>query len=155
MRAKMILATTAMAAAGLVVGACGNDDAGEAGADSITKAEWIARADAICAEGNQRVQKQVGGRLAGLEPGSPTFDRAHARILSEVALPDLRDQVAQISALGAPRGDEERVDAILAAVRAGIDESTADPAAFNAPDGSIAEAASLIGEYGSKVCSAG
>lgn len=156
MRIKMLLATAAVAGAGLIVGGCGgDDDTADATTASITKAEWIARADAICTEGNTRVAREAGERFAGLEPGSPAFERAHARLLPEVALPDLRDQVTRIAALDMPRGDEGQIDAIVAAVRAGIDESEADPAAFDAPDGSLAEAAKLIGAYGSKVCSAG
>jgi hypothetical protein len=55
--------------------------------------------------------------------------------------------------LGAPKGDEATVQAILDATQAGIEEVKADPQALlDGPTDSLVEAEQLARHYGSQQC---
>jgi hypothetical protein len=94
----------------LVVAACGGDDA--SGDEALSKAEWIAAADAICAEDN--------AELALIpEPQTPEeAAEAGARVI-EIQ----RTGLAEVRALAPPPGDEGVVGEILDAVEAVLDWS--------------------------------
>lgn len=142
------LAVVAMGAAG-----CGDDD--EPAADAITKAEWIAQADAICAAGNAEIEAAFTERLAGADPSSPEGEAALTAVLTEVAVPNIAGQVADVAALPVPEGEEEAIGAIIASAEAGVAELTADPASLNAPESPLDEATELLAAYGSEVCGEG
>jgi len=90
------------------VAACGGDDAG--GVEAPTKAEWIAAADAICAEDN--------AELALIpEPQTPEEMGEAGVRATEIQ----RAGLAEVRALIPPEGDEAAIEEILDAVEAVID----------------------------------
>ncbi len=90
------------------VAACGGDDAG--GGEALTKAEWIAAADAICVG----VDEELG---LIPEPQTPEeMGEAGVRVW-EIH----RAGLAELRALTPPEGDEAAVEGILDAAEAWLD----------------------------------
>ena len=135
----------------LMAASCGDDNGGEA----PTKAEWIAAADAICAENN--------AELALIpEPQTPEeMGEAGTR-----AVEIQRAGIAKARALIPPEGDEAAVAEILDAAEAVIDWGEGFIAAVASGDlakaaelevegeGLSEEATRLAKEYGLKECHA-
>ncbi len=89
MRRKSLLLLALAAAAVLALAACGGDDSG--GSEPLTQAEYIAAADAICAEADEKLDAL----------GEPTGeDGLGAFLLEGVAIAE--EQVDQLRQLGAP-----------------------------------------------------
>lgn len=113
----------------------------EAGGETISKSEYVQKANAICADANRRI------RALGQPSGSIREQAALARQVNEIT----RSTVIRVSALPAPEADAPMLDALyrqaLQAVRAG-DRSTraierGDAAAANK---AFARGATLIAE---------
>lgn len=116
----------------LVVGVgCGS---GESTSD-ITKAEFVKKANAICAdyteqrlaaaekEYNKKVQQesQVTGSSAQKKLAAE-LEEIGEKLLQETTVPILRTQAKKLKALGAPSGDEETVEAMLNSFEKATDE---------------------------------
>jgi hypothetical protein len=129
----------------IVAGCGGGDDNSDTTTVSLTKAEWIAKADAICQQGNQEIgqaaQQQFGNQ-------KPTADEVKQFGVG-TALPNTQTQVDKIRALGAPSGDEDEVNKILDTVQADIDKAKS---AGDVEDSTFADGNALAKQYGLKVC---
>src|SRR4051794_12057334 len=125
------VATAAAVAVALVAGGCGDDSRSTTKTTSSARADFLKRANAICARGAGKIkaanQQAFGGRQA-----SPAEIRA---FVSRTLLPDVQAQVDQIRALPAPSGDSAAVKKILDTAQKDIDTGKSDPALFlhNAP----------------------
>lgn len=95
---------------------CGSDGAARTvAASSLTRAEFAKRAEAICAR----------GRLRGLRYGGPRGARqserdALAERIEVALLPAIQRAIDEIYALGAPLGEEDRVEALLIALQEAV-----------------------------------
>jgi len=138
---KRYLAVGLIAACAALAGiGCGDDDKGakDEGAaaassttttgsttsGSITKADFVAQADAICATGDADLAQ--GAQNAFADPNKPT-DEEIAKFANDVLVPNLQKQHDDIEALGAPAGVEADVTAMLASLQEGIDAIKSDP----------------------------
>lgn len=152
-----------IAAAVLLTGAagCGDDSDEPAPAtstavesDSLSKEEYIAAADGICTETSEAVNAEVESRFPADEGATPNEEELVA-FFTEVTLPELRGQIAQIAALPPPAGEEEAVQAILAEADKAISESEADPDLLLVLEGEgtpFDEVNRLSQEFGFEVC---
>ena len=148
MRWKTIALLFALAA---LFAGCGDDDSGDSGdsgsTETLTKAEFIEQGNAICAEGNKKLDKlfpQAPG-----QPGTPAFDDFAATKI----IPNIEAQVRAIDELPAPEGDEEQVDAIISAADDALAKLDEDPSLIAGDV--FAEANRLASDYGLTVCGAG
>jgi len=107
MRRRSLLLCTTLAASAVGAG-CGGGGSG-GGGGGITKAEFVKRADAVCAKASADVNAL----------GTPKSIRDLGR-LSDKAKGIAAKEVADVRALGAPKGDETQVRAMLAAVERSI-----------------------------------
>ncbi len=143
----------------LAAAGCGGDDE-EASTSSITKAEFIRKADAICKKGDRQVEEKFAAFLKENEELLKTSDVSEAELAAgsaEVAetilIPGARKEMETLRALEAPSGDEDQIEEILDALDESIERSEEDPQAavmsnlevFRRPKG-------LAEEYGLKVC---
>ncbi len=116
----------------------------------IAKVRFLAEADRICHSTNARVEA-AGDDLIG-DGGEPRPAQAR-RVALSIAIPALEAEVRAIGSLGAPRGDEREVDAIVAATRRGIQQIRADPAGVvDGPPPALRRAGRLARAYGSEEC---
>lgn len=126
----------------------GEEEAGGDGA--LTRAAYIAEGDRICADGTARMARQAIERFGGEQPsGEEARDFG-----SEVVVPTLEEQLAQLRALPAPAGDRESVGAIYDAVDSGIEELRADPGLLTRPNngGAFDQANRLARRFGFRQC---
>ena len=57
-----------MALALIAVGCGGGDDNSDSTTTSLTKAEWIAKADAVCQQGNQEIEQAAKQQFGNQKP---------------------------------------------------------------------------------------
>ncbi|MDQ3759891.1 MAG: hypothetical protein M3331_08135 [Actinomycetota bacterium] len=133
---------------------CGGEDE-EGGfspvvSEPLSKVEFLQQADQICASTESQIEAAADDLLTG--KGDPPPEEVE-RVALDLVVPALETEVSAIGALGAPEGDEEKVQAILDATEAGIAEIEADPRALldGVPE-SLQEAEQLAREYGSRQC---
>lgn len=165
MSKRLIALLLGVLAIALVAG-CGSsgDDTSSAGSEtsesnasgsSLTKAEFIKQADAICEEGNKAVNAEAEefAEENEIDIEKPTTAQQE-EVVSDVVAPAIHEQAEKIDELGAPSGEEDEVAAIVAAVESGADEAEATPDVIVAGKGAgpFEEANELAGAYGLKVC---
>jgi hypothetical protein len=154
-RGPLALIAAAIVAALLVAGCGGSDDSSSG--KSISKEEFIAKADAICKAGNERMEKELFKFLRQSRTGGslrkPSVEQ-NEKFIVAVLIPNLKREIKEIKALGVPDGDEERIDALIAALEEGLktaEDKTATVAAGTS-DIVFGIASRLAGEYGATVC---
>lgn len=100
------------------------------GGGSIGRAEFIEKADEICADSHREIAvKGVAELRKGVKAGK-SKEEIEADVLEGLLVPTLEDELEAIRALGAPAGDEGEVEAFLAAFEEVIEEAREDPQTF-------------------------
>lgn len=93
---------------------------------SLSKADFIKKANAICEANQQEFQQKLA--LATKNNASQSDPSAMAtEMVDEGLVPIYEGQIEQISALGAPKGDEDLVAAYLEAIQEGLESAHANP----------------------------
>jgi hypothetical protein len=130
--------------------------AGCGGGDTLSKAEFIEKADAICA----RADKTKNGEAAGYQKAHlkelVPLSRAEnvEKLVIAVLLPSVQKEVEEIEALGPPSEDKKKVEDFTRAVEAAMkkaEKKPADVANFYASP--FRDADKIAQEYGFKNCS--
>jgi hypothetical protein len=153
---KALLAALAvLVALAVVVAGCGSDD--ETTSDetvTLTKAEFIKQGDAICQKGNDASEKEAEEFA---EENDFELEKASNEQLeeavSEVLVANLRGQIDELEALGAPEGDEEQVEGIIDSLESATDEIEDDPSVVFGGE-VLKKPGELAQDYGFKVCGA-
>jgi hypothetical protein len=132
-------------AIGVIATGCGSSDDNGDSTSSLSKTEWIAKADAICHQGDQQIEQQARQTFGNQRPTAAQVQQ----FATETALPNTQSEIDKIRALGAPSGEEDQVNKILDTVQADIDEAKSQGDFSNA---TFADANTLAKQYGLKVC---
>jgi hypothetical protein len=150
---KAFLAAIAalVALAALVAGCGGGGDTTDESV-TLTKTEFIKQGDAICKQGNDASEKEAEEFA---EDNDFKLEKASKEQLeeavSEVLVPNLERQTEELDALGAPKGDEEEVEAIVTSLEDATGEVEDDPGSVF--EGDVLKKPSKLAEaYGFKVC---
>jgi hypothetical protein len=149
------VAAGAMIAASLLAGCGGGGD--DASGSSISKAEFIAKADAICKQSNKRMESEIFKYLrTNRVKGSlrkPSLED-NEKFIVAVLIPNLKREIKELKALGVPAGDEEKVNAMIAALEEGLQTAEDDTksVAGGTSDIVFGIASRLAGEYGLETC---
>lgn len=141
-----------MVIASLAIAGCGGGDDDGGGEETLTKVEFIAQGDAICkkAEKQAETEAEEFAEENGFDLEKAT-DEELEEAIAEVLVPALERQSREIDALGAPEGDEEKVEAIIVALEDGTSKVEDDPSAVL--EGSpLKEASQLASDYGFETC---
>lgn len=138
---------------GLVLTACGGS--GSDTAPSITKAELIKKADRICgkADDTQFEESVAYEQEHKATLGSLPSQKRVQKLQVIVGLPSILKEGEELEALGAPDGEEKKLQAIYAALKSAVARSEREPAKMEDPDGPFAEVNRLTEAYGFKACS--
>ena len=120
------------------------------------KSEFVARANAICAEGNREGQ-QIQSRLF---PESGKISGVQVQEFFTQVLPVFKRTDEKLAALTAPSGDEQEVAALLAAARrgeSGVEEAAKTPVRAKAAlqKDPFAEFSAQAKAYGLTTCAGG
>jgi len=147
----------------LLATGCGGDDSatgsssdGEVTVEtsSLSKAQFTKQANAVCSE----TRKQIEGELAAYlkkqneDPTAASEGDPEIELVEETVIPNMQKQVDEISALGAPSGDEEELSAFLNSLQKTVDEMSDDPKTFIRSQGSFGDAPKLAEAYGLDGC---
>jgi hypothetical protein len=111
-------------------GCGGSDDSGDTAlaepieTSSLTKAQFVKRADAICA----KVEPAIESKSAAYEKQHPSVaeqgeEKLVAAMTDSVLVPAMQEAIDGIRKLGAPRGDEQQVEGILVAMQEANDNA--------------------------------
>jgi hypothetical protein len=137
----------------LVVAGCGSGDSSTA-ASSISKEEFITKADAICKKGTERLQKAIFSALKNPRNLTKVSEAEQIRIVTTAMVPSVSREVKELRALSIPNGDEEKVEAIITALEEGVETAEQDPhAVTKSSDAVFGISSRIAAEYGLKACS--
>lgn len=121
----------------LMASGCGGGSSSSTGNDevtvqtgSLTKAEFVEQADAICKAGREQFDKefqtfQKEKKLKTSGDQSPVW---LGEVVNTILLPDYEKRIEEISALGAPSGDEREIASFLNALQQRLDDMRKEPA---------------------------
>lgn len=106
----------------LVIGCagCGSSSSSSTAA-KITKAQYVARANAICAKGNAE-QNRASAKLGN----SPSPSQV-THFVNTFLVPNIQGQINAIRALGAPPGDQAKVNQFMSDAQADLNRIKANP----------------------------
>lgn len=154
MSKALVVALAAFAAIAMIVAGCGGGGDSTTDSSSLTKAEFLKQGNAVCAKGNKEIEEgfQEFEKENGLQNKQPTKAQL-TEAIETIVLPAVRDQVEGIEALGAPSGEEAKVEAITDAAGEAAEEGEEDPASLTSEKADpFAEANELANEYGLVKC---
>jgi hypothetical protein len=131
-------------AMGSIAAGCGSDDDdGGDGGDALTKEEYLAQGNAICAAGNAELQ--------ATDDFDPKDEAAFDAFVTDTLVPNIQGQVDQLRE-GIPEGDEDTVNGILDDAEAKLDEIEADPQTLQGGSDPFSEINKELDAYGLTTC---
>ena len=148
-----VLPIGALLFACLVIAGCGSSSSTTSSTATITKAEFIAKGNAICAAGHktQEAAFKAYTKKAGLKENQKATKAQQVEILQAVLLPSIQAQANAIKALGAPSGESQHVDAALEATQQALNKVKANPQILEKED-PFHEAGQQLHELGLTRC---
>lgn len=140
-------ALTALAALSLIIVGCGGGDDSTA---SLTKAQYIKQANAICKKGEEE-------RAALLQSATENVNREFTdaekeKVVMTVFVPPYRKTIKELKALGLPEGDEEKAEAIVKAMEESAKKIEAEPLKGLEDISQFEEPNKLASDYGLTNC---
>lgn len=150
----------AAVAALLAVSGCGDSTNSEGGGGtaikvetgSLTKAQFIKRADAICRKGTDEAIRGYKAYLQRTEPSRAKARAEAPEFVNTVLVPAFEKQIDQVSSLGAPSADKKEIAAVLEALKIGLGNAREDPWKYVSSLNPFAKASRLGRAYGFDVC---
>lgn len=137
-------ATLVLPAMVLAVGGCGSG--GAESTVALTKAQFLAKANAICRKAYREIN-QAYGKFSQTDENTTTEAKRN-REAERIVPPALSKVVRELRALGTPSGEEERVDKILTTWEEGIKTGEEDPIALRGLEGKFAFEKAYEGLWG-------
>lgn len=142
-----------LACVGLLA-ACGGG--GDETTEALSKSEFIAQGDEICANGDKEVEAQAEefAEENDIDTEAPTQEQQE-EVVAAVFVPSLQTQADELSQLGAPEGEEAEVEAIVASLEKATEELEGDPSLlFEASGNPLEEPSELAAKFGFENCGA-
>jgi hypothetical protein len=130
----------ALACVALAAG-CGSSDSEE----TLTKAEFVKQAGAICEKSQEERGKAVAAVAENANPKG-NVQKQQEQVIRK-ALPTYEEAARQIEELGAPEGQEEKVEALVEAMDEAAERAMADPHTAMTSNIFFREADKLAEEY--------
>lgn len=145
MKPHKLLGSLALVVVIGAVAACSDDkDNSEGGNDSISKAEFITQANALCATFDGEMQVAQADVLT---------EDDQVVMIATVLVPKLRALMVDIRELGFPAGDEALIGGLVEQTEDELDVIAADPAALlTSTEDPFEEINAQLVEYGLTVC---
>jgi hypothetical protein len=138
----------------MISGGCGSEG-DSATTASLTKAEFIEKADAICSKTGERYKAKVAvfAKKHGLNDYEQPTKAQREEVMTAVILPALSAEAEDLDRLGAPEGDEEEVEAIVEGIEGAVERAEDEPGSvFEKGSGSFKKVNKLARAYGLEIC---
>lgn len=127
---------------------------------TLSKVQFIQRADTICQETRDRFEEELSKLFQeeGLKSAEGKVPQAEEEakgeeVLETILVPVYEGQIKRIGSLGAPTGDEEEVQSFLDATQENLDRASAEPQQFISSEGQkFTEATQIARAYGLPGC---
>jgi hypothetical protein len=139
----------------IVAAGCGSSSDDSTETVVLTKTEFIKEGDAICAKGTETLNQEAEDFAEENDVDTDNPSKGdQEEVITTVIGPALQSQADELSALGAPEGEEETVEAIVEALEEGAQELEDDPASLleESASGPLDEANKLASAFGFEEC---
>ncbi len=154
MRGFTVVAALSVVAAILASGCGGGSDTVKIQTGTLSKAEFIEKADAVCIKGQERGARELSSYMSKnhITLTGPLPNAVAAGLVGSVIEPTYQQEITEISELGAPNKDAKKVAAMLEAIEAGLAKAQRDPAGTLSRNELVPGAGELARAYGLKAC---
>jgi hypothetical protein len=131
---RLLGAVPAGLTAALLIAGCGGGSDEEPA--QISKVAFVERGSAICLSAKRQIRSDFeayrkgrqGEEIERAEKANElTPEEAAAKVGKEIIVPVMRQELEEFRALGIPAGDDEQVDALLAAFEEGVEKAERHP----------------------------
>lgn len=124
-----------------LLSACGSDGS------SITKPEFIAKANAICTEYDKAFEEKTA------ELTSDATEEQVLAFVTDVMIPEFENMIGEIRDIGFPEADEALLDGLMDETDVELEKLKQDPATIlTAEESPFASIDSRLTDYGLTVC---
>ncbi len=147
MKKGAFLALAALAVLLAFAGCGGGDDETTA----LTKAEFAKQANAACKE-HRKEREELFQEVSSSIDASEVTRADQEMLIDKVLLEPYEKTIESLKSLGAPEGDEEQVEAIIAAMEKTVKKVEENPLLALRSSSQFAEPNSLSGKYGLTEC---
>jgi hypothetical protein len=148
------LALLAALIVGVCVAGCGSSSSttNETTA-AITKAEFVAKGNAVCAKGDKTQEAEINAYIKkhGLENKKPSKAQ-EAELVEAVLVPNVQSQIDGVKALGAPSGEEQQVNSAVELSEQTLEKIEANPELAFGKENVFAAAGKQLHALGLKKC---
>lgn len=157
MKKSVIAALVALALAALVAFAAGCGSGGSDSTEStasISKADFLKQANAICEEGNENINAKFEEftKENNLSETEEPPKEVQEEAIEEVLIPAINTQIEEIRALGTPEGDEGELEEVFSSEEGVLEEAEEEPTILFENTATQKEANKVAREYGLTVC---
>jgi hypothetical protein len=136
----------------VVAAACAAGGAGCGDSKGPSKADYLAKAKAVCQRGNAALTAASQQAIAKVPPGEKLSGPAIEEFVRNTVVPTIRNQIKELRAIEAPKGEKGHVEEIYAELDKGLDELEKAPAKLTDGSNVFATADTLAQKYGISVC---
>ena len=150
-----LIAVLAAAAAILVIAAgCGGGSDSSSDSSSVTKAQFVKEADAICVKGDKQNEKEFEefAKEHNLSEGKEPSKEVQEEAVQDLVVPGVRQQIEEIDDLAVPSGDEAKIEEVVSSVEEGLEELEEDPTLLFKGKNPLGKGSKLAREYGMVKC---
>ena len=156
MRRTLLVLVLLSAGLALLASGCGDDSStAEDASASLTKEQFVKRADAYCTRGYKAQARamEAYAKKNGLNFTEPT-QAEREKINTAVVLGFVRRKIEFFESLPAPEGDEKEVRQMIESMERGLEQSERNPASLAKPyePEPFTDTRHLTAEYGPYVC---
>jgi hypothetical protein len=141
--------------AGLAVAGCGSSSSSSSTSTTvaITKTAFLKQGNAICKKGNQQINAE--GKKVFSKTKKPTQAQM-TQFATGTLIPKIQAQISGIKALGAPKGDEAQVNAIVVSAQSALDKGKQNTALLLSNNNNLFKHTNqLTNAYGLTACGGG
>lgn len=149
-----IAGTALLVIVGICVGGCGGSSSTTTNTTAgISKADFVAKGNAICVKGEQQQEAETEAfvKKHHLENKKPT-EAEQAEMVNTIFVPNIQSQIDAVKALGAPSGQEQQVESAIEISQQTLDKAKADPSLFFGDENLFAAAGKQLHALGLAAC---
>jgi hypothetical protein len=149
MKLNAILAVVVALALGGIAAGCG-DDSDDSGDQALTKQEFLAKGNAICAAGDKEIETAFQKAIGNAKPTQAQLDS----VVTDSLVPSVQGQIDGIRDLPAPEGDEDQIGQMLDEAELALQDVKENPSLATQEGGQTPFAAvnKKLNEYGLTSC---